>query len=220
MELRYDFSDPTAKKAENNLLSYTLKTMKGSCLTMPLLYLAVAQELGWPIYPVIVQNHMFLRYAVPGGAQLNIEATSGTSMPDDWYIKRFNVSPSAISNGSYMRTTTYKELLGVLLQFNTTYYFKRMKLNESFDYINTAIELFPKDPNLVMLKASMLRDEWTRHQQKGWLDVADMFWQDAKYLADQGRAMGYKDHDDSEYVKTMKEYEAQEKLKHTLKPMN
>jgi regulator of sirC expression with transglutaminase-like and TPR domain len=62
----YDTSDLETKKPENRFLSGYMDTRKGSCVTMPLLYLVLAQRLGYPVYPVPAPDHLFLRYIEPG----------------------------------------------------------------------------------------------------------------------------------------------------------
>lgn len=82
--LQYDLSDPYVEKPENRYLNGILDSKKGSCVTMPLLYLAIAQRLGYPVYPVNVPYHLFLRYSDPTLEQKNIEATGGGGyVPDD-----------------------------------------------------------------------------------------------------------------------------------------
>lgn len=212
LELRYDFSDPTAKKPENNLLGYTLNTFKGSCLTMPLLYLAVAQELKWPIYPVSLQTHLFLRYVVNNETSINIEATSGGgSFTDDWYKNHFEISPESIKNGHYLKTMTYKEMAAILLQFNSDYYFKKRNHQKAFEYINAAIEIFPKHPNFLMVKGFMFRDLWIEFEKKFRFQEASILWKDAKYYGDMAKSMGMKDIDNTKYLQKMKTYNDQEK---------
>jgi regulator of sirC expression with transglutaminase-like and TPR domain len=219
MGLQYDFSDPKAKGVENNLLSHTLKTQKGSCLTMPLLYMAIAQQLKIPIYPVVVQNHMFLRYTVPGGEEINIEATSGGSFPNSYYINRFQVSSDAVSNGNYMKTYSYKEIAGILLLYNSQHYFKQSNHKKAFEYIDAAMKMFPRNPNLVMAKAVMFRDLWSEFQKKFRMQEAEVFWQLAKEYSDKAKAMGIKNLDESEYLKQIRSIASDVEASKKVKPM-
>src|SRR5262245_26447282 len=75
---RYDhagFSEGGRK--EHYYLNGILDTKLGTCFSMPLLYVAVGQRLGYPIYPVTAPDHNFVRYADPFFARQNIEVTSG-----------------------------------------------------------------------------------------------------------------------------------------------
>lgn len=103
----YDHSDSANNKLENRFLNGILDTRKGTCMTLPLLYMAIAQRLGYPIYPVAAPEHLFLRYVHANGSYQNIEATNGGEASDDRYIRDFRVSDKALKSGGYMRTMTY-----------------------------------------------------------------------------------------------------------------
>ena len=93
----YDKDDVYVAKTENRYLNGILDTKKGSCVTLPLLYQAVAQRLGYPVYKVSAPMHFFLRYVDPKYREQNIEATSGGGYnPDEEYIEVLQVSKAAL----------------------------------------------------------------------------------------------------------------------------
>jgi regulator of sirC expression with transglutaminase-like and TPR domain len=112
---------------------------------MPLLYIAVAQRLGWPIYPVTAPSHFFARYAAPFFHRQNIEVTSGGKyFEDEWYVDDFAIGPEALKAGSYMRTLTYREYFGHIL-YASAYAFTDG--HKRLAYIERAASLNPRDPN-------------------------------------------------------------------------
>jgi len=112
--------DPSFQhKSENYYLNFVLDTKQGNCFSMPLLYVAVAQRIGWPIYIVHVPDHYFVRYVDPTFRQQNIEATSGGGyVPDEKYAEDFLVTEMGRKSGAYLRTLTYRELLADLVATN------------------------------------------------------------------------------------------------------
>ena len=50
--VRYDNSSEGRRRQENNFLHHTLDTRQGMCITIPMLYMAFAQRLGYPVYGV------------------------------------------------------------------------------------------------------------------------------------------------------------------------
>jgi len=88
----YDRDDMLGRKPENALLWHYLKTRKGNCQTMPLLWYAVAERLGYPVKAVSAPQHFFLRYD-DGQSRVNIEATSG-SVPSDQQIRSRSTAPA------------------------------------------------------------------------------------------------------------------------------
>jgi len=132
-------------RKEHYYLNGILDAKKGNCFTMPLLYVAVAQRLGWPIYPVTTPSHLFARYADPAFTRQNIETTSGGKyFEDEWYIKDFSIGPSALNARSYLRTLTYKEYLGHIL-YAGAYAFTKDG-HKVLAYTEKAAALDPRDP--------------------------------------------------------------------------
>lgn len=100
----FDEEDKFAKKLENRYLNGLLDTKAGSCTTMPLLYLVLAQRLGYPIYPVAAPQHLFCRYILPDSKYINIEATTGrVYIADEGYIHDMEIPKAGIKSGAYMK---------------------------------------------------------------------------------------------------------------------
>ncbi len=122
-----------------------LDTKQGNCVTMPLLYVAVAQRLGWPVYPVTVPDHFFVRYVDPALDQQNIEATSGGAyVSDERYAKEFTVSKLGRDQGTYLRTMTYREFLGELTAINAIRFGQNGQMPRAITYLKLAAELNPR----------------------------------------------------------------------------
>ncbi|MGH8454335.1 MAG: transglutaminase family protein, partial [Nevskiales bacterium] len=143
--IRYDHSPDARSRQEYYFLNGILDTKRGICYTMPLLYMAVAQRLGYPIYPVAAPDHLFLRYASYGFREQNIEATSGGKyIPDATYIRNFAVSQRGLESGSYLRTLSYREFLGYLLGANAVIQARRRVTPATLALLEKAAELDPK----------------------------------------------------------------------------
>lgn len=107
-----------------------IDTKRGTCSNMPVLYMAVAHRLGWPLKAVVAADHMWCRWD-DGTKQFNLEATSTTSTggegafstpPDESYMTDLRVSPKAVEVGSDMTTLTARQTLGVYLQQRSAYF--------------------------------------------------------------------------------------------------
>jgi len=143
--LQYDKSDPYVKQDKNRFINGVLDSRKGSCASMPLLYLSVAQRLGYPVYPVTAPQHVFLRYEDPKLEMKNIEVTNGGGYsPDGEYIATLLVSSNALDHGTYLRTLTYREFLGILIEQNGIYWSMHGNNERGIEYLETAIKLNPR----------------------------------------------------------------------------
>lgn len=106
------FKSLAEAKDPNSLFLHTVMDQKrGYCLSLSVLYLAVAERLGLPLYGVVVPGHFFVRYD-DGQVRFNIETTSnGGIATDEHYINKFNVPPAGY-NSIYMKNLNKIQTLG------------------------------------------------------------------------------------------------------------
>lgn len=134
----YNRDDLLAQKKESQFLNGYLATRKGSCLTMAMLYLALADRLGWPIRAVRAPSHYFCRYI--GMKDGNIEATSfGGFSPDSAYIADLKIPESAVRSGAYMKTLTRKEYIATLLEVNARLFHDRGDFQKAIYYLELSV---------------------------------------------------------------------------------
>lgn len=141
----FDFNDMLGRKTENQYLNGLIATPKGNCLTIPLLYLAIADRLDWPIYAVRAPQHFFCRYIVDSESNeyYNIETTAkGMISEDQYYIDEMRISEAGLKNGCYMRTLSEKEYLASLLHNHVQLFWteKGVDLKNSFRCLDLAIQ--------------------------------------------------------------------------------
>jgi len=155
--ISYDTSDPLGEKIDTRLISGVLDRKKGVCNSIPLLYLAVAQRLGYPVYPVSAPQHCFLRYVDPRYTEQNIETTGkGCYGPDSTYIEWLKVTPKSIKSGAYLRTLTYKEYVGHLIALNSLYWSDRDDGARALYYMAAARRLYPKSAEICQWYGGLL----------------------------------------------------------------
>lgn len=101
-----DLHDPC-----NLLPSAVLQRKQGYCVGVAALYLALAQELDLPIFAVATPSHVFLRYD-DGTTRINIETTSsGSSRPDDAYIRDGKIPNASIRKCVFLHNLSTDEFL-------------------------------------------------------------------------------------------------------------
>ena len=102
-------------------LNGIMDTRQGTCANMALLWVVLAQRLGWPVSLATVRAHFIARFD-DGKKIINIEAASdygaGTwsSPPDRYYLKEWgesSIPQRAVDCGSDLRALTPREMLGV-----------------------------------------------------------------------------------------------------------
>jgi len=140
----YDDADLEVTKLDNKFINGYISTKKGSCITMPMLYVILGERLNFPIKPVRSAKHFFVRYEPEKSNKKfkqNIEATNGGGFISDKQYKDDVLIPEkAIKNGVYLRTLSKKEYIASLLLINANEYLKIRNLEKAKHYFKLAIK--------------------------------------------------------------------------------
>jgi regulator of sirC expression with transglutaminase-like and TPR domain len=96
-------------------LARILDGAKGNCLGLTILYLAVAERVGLPLWGVSAPEHFFVRYD-DGVTRINIEPTRGGKiLRDRTYIKGSDISHDSLDRGIYLRSESKRQVIASLL---------------------------------------------------------------------------------------------------------
>jgi tetratricopeptide (TPR) repeat protein len=95
----------------------------GTCSSMPVLYLAIGEILGYPVKLVRSPRHFFVRWEGGPTDTINVEATENRGLStktDEGYIRWAEsydrpISPRDIANGFYLRSLSKSEAMGAFL---------------------------------------------------------------------------------------------------------
>lgn len=140
----YDDDDLQVTKLDNKFINGYIANKKGSCITMPMLYVILGERLGFPIYPVRSAKHFFVRYITDKADnkfKQNIETTNGGGFISDKQYKEDVLIPDkAIKNGVYLRTLSKKEYIASLLLINANEYIKQKEIEKAKYYFQLAIK--------------------------------------------------------------------------------
>lgn len=133
-------------EAETAILSTVLETKRGVCLSLSLLYLAVADEAGIPLHGVSVPGHFFIRYD-QGGNPLNIETLDrgGATRKDSFYRKQFFVRRG---EPFYLESLTPKMSLASYLSQLGALYLRRGMKEQAIELLEVARAASPRDPEI------------------------------------------------------------------------
>jgi len=146
---RYDHSADAMMSLPDLFLPGILARKIGTCSSMPLLYMAVAQRLGVQMYVVQAPQHNFLRVVDPRSTVRNFEATSGGPISDAHYIEEEHIPAAAVKSGAYMRTLTHHQYLAELLGINAGIWRREGQEGRAIAYYERALQIDPRSPNAV-----------------------------------------------------------------------
>jgi len=113
----YDMKDPLGTHLPSKLLVNYMKTRKGNCISMPFLFIALADKMGLPVTASTAPLHVFVKYKTDAGKWINLETTSGAHPSRDvWIQKQMPFTDEAKKNGMFLKTMSRKETLVTMAQ--------------------------------------------------------------------------------------------------------
>lgn len=144
VSFHYDDSDLHVTKLSNKFINGYIATRKGSCITMPMLYVILGERLGFPIFASRLPYHFFVRYIPEQESPRfheNIEATNGGSYVSDKRYRKDLLAPDkAIKNGVYLRTLTKRQYIATLLLINSNEWIVRRNLDKARCYLELSMK--------------------------------------------------------------------------------
>ncbi len=142
---QYDFNDPLGIKISNKLLSNYLITRKGNCITMPFLFIILADNLGINVTASTAPLHVFVKYTDEQGKTFNLETTSGANVTRDaWYQEQMSITDKGMISGIYLATLTKKETLAVMTMTLAEYYLDQKQFETVIEITGLMLKHYPK----------------------------------------------------------------------------
>jgi hypothetical protein len=119
----YDFEDIEGKEDYTKMfVTKLMRTRKGQCRSMPLLYLILAEELGVKAWLSYSPSHTYIRLQDDKKIWYNLELTNGHYSADSWILSSGFIKSEALKNNLYMDTLSKKELIaGTLNELSKGY---------------------------------------------------------------------------------------------------
>lgn len=120
----------------------------GTCVSMPVLYVAVARRLGYPVSLVTTKGHVFARWD-GGGEWFNIEATSqGLNVYDDVHYRNWPhpLTDEDIRIAGYLRSLKPDEEIAAFLLASGHVFEDTGRLSLAIERYRLAARLDPERP--------------------------------------------------------------------------
>lgn len=143
---QYDFADPSGVNIGSKVLANYLKTRKGNCVSMPILFLILADRLGLDVGLATAPNHLLVKFTDSASQKtFNIEATSGGYFArDTWYQEKMGVTDKAISKGAYLKKLSRKESLAAMIISAGEYYSRQGQYLKAIEVFKMVLNAYPK----------------------------------------------------------------------------
>ncbi|MCG3165624.1 MAG: hypothetical protein POELPBGB_01392 [Bacteroidia bacterium] len=230
----YDYLnyDP-AENRTNYFVTKILATGGGQCHTLPTAYLIHAEALKIDAFLGYSLSHSFIRYKNHLGATLNFETTTGSIMPDQFYLETLPRMAKAMNNKIYITNLNKKQIIAsVMIDLAVTYVKEHWLYDKQFirDCMNTAATYFPNkdyvNGSFRYLNKRLLADELnTQVQTKRYTDFSQIEKDPETFAAynnltnfmEQENTAGIQEFPESDYMQLMKYYDTKQKLQRASK---
>jgi len=136
--------------ANNTFLAGVLRTMRGSCVSMPLIYVVIGERLGLPVHLVHVGKHCFVRWQEPG-YRMKVETTAVDHVwvtdDDSAYLEDEKMTKNQVA-GNELRNLSNREVVGSLLFIRSSHWVMKdeQEHTKSWMDLSRAFHLSPDDP--------------------------------------------------------------------------
>jgi regulator of sirC expression with transglutaminase-like and TPR domain len=151
----YDLADPYGQNLRNKLLSTYLSTRRGNCVSMPILFLILADRLGVNVALSTAPLHVFLKFTDTAGKVTNLETTSG-ALParDQWYREKLPMTDQAVANGLYLRTLSRKESVALMATTVMEHLMDQGRYQDAIDVADVILAHSPRDAETMVKRGS------------------------------------------------------------------
>ena len=151
--LRYDLAftrgEYDASDSRNLFIHGLLSGFGGTCVTLPVLYAAIARRIGYPVWLVCAKQHTFCRWDDPSGERFNFEATSEGFSPrtDEFYLTwPLPITPAEVEGGWLMRSMSPREELAFFLGQRGNCCIDNLQMRDAVVAFNHANQVVPDHP--------------------------------------------------------------------------
>ncbi|NLL14049.1 MAG: tetratricopeptide repeat protein [Fibrobacter sp.] len=138
-EWKISFQD-APNKLQSIFPHQAFNARQGSCLSISLIFLLLAEKLDLPLYGVLAPGHFFIRYD-DGKIRLNIETLrKGEFMSDSWYRNRYMITDTNLYDLANLSVAAVE----ASIRYNLgNFYLKNYWPDLAIKQFNLAIELNP-----------------------------------------------------------------------------
>lgn len=151
----YNHADPYGKDIKTKLLANYLQTRLGNCVTMPALFLIIADRLGLNVSFALAPLHVFIRYTLTNGGHIDFETTDfGNPVSPSFYREKLAISDRAVQSGLYLRALTRQEVIAEMATTVMDWELAQNHSQKAIEIAGAILQRFPLDGYTMVKRAS------------------------------------------------------------------
>jgi len=155
LPFKYEFDDYMGRNDWANMfVEKLLRTNKGQCHSLPLLYMILAEEIGSKAHLAFSPNHSYIKFQDDNDKWINVELTNGMLTTDAFILQSGYMKAEALQSKIYMQPLTEKQFLSEMMVDLAKGYSIKFGYDEFVEQvIEKAIELYPNNVFAQMVKS-------------------------------------------------------------------
>ncbi|MBS0385336.1 MAG: hypothetical protein JSS00_08300 [Proteobacteria bacterium] len=171
----YDHADPFGRNIRNKLMATYLDTRLGNCVSMPILFLILADRLGVNVRLSTAPHHVFVRYVDAAGHATNLETTSG-GLPsrDKWIRQNMPMTDEAVASGIYLRTQSRRETVATMATTVEEYLCHAQRDEEAIAVADAILQVAPRNVECILYRGSVYGRLFEREFSARYVDEAQI----------------------------------------------
>lgn len=156
----YQFDDYTGEKNYENIFTEKLmRTGKGQCLSMPRLYLMIAEQLGAEAWLSLAPQHSFIQFKDGKGRLMNFETTNGNIVSGSWLAASGYINGKAVRNNIYLDTLSQRQLYARCLADLLLSYLHKFGYDDfSSNVTHRILQIDPQNMTALIVEANLKRE--------------------------------------------------------------
>jgi hypothetical protein len=146
--LAFSEGDYDGRDSRNLFVHGLLSGYGGTCVSLPVLYIAIGRRLGYPLFLVLSKEHCFARWDDPRGERFNIEcAVRGFASHSDEHYRTWReyITDAEVQNGVFLRNLTRREEVAHFLNERGHCLVDHLRLGEALEAYYHAHQMAPHD---------------------------------------------------------------------------
>jgi len=153
--VRYNYDDYESKISyDSHFVTTLMQTGRGQCISMPLYYLILAEQMGAEAYWSFSPRHSFVKIQDEDGIWYNLELTCKAILSDTHYMNSSYMKAEALRNKLYLVPLDKTNIIAEMLVELARGYFQKYGCDDFFlKCLDTAQQYLKNDLNAKILKS-------------------------------------------------------------------
>lgn len=153
--VKYNYEDYQSKiNFDSHFVTTLMRTNKGQCVSMPLYYLVLAEEMGAEAFWSFSPKHSFVKIQDEQGLWYNLELTCKAVLSDAHYINNSYIKAEALQNRIYLEPLDKTNIIAHMLLELARGYFDKYGYDDFYlKCIDTALQYSNNNVDALILKS-------------------------------------------------------------------